>query len=94
MNEVEHVARKIENLQQEYAKLNQFNWKTNDLNRLQANLERMTRDYAKMESNLEQGIIIGLEQTCQDLREQHVVAQIEFDKEKQSFIIQIQEWKG
>ncbi len=78
-------------MQQKYVELNQFNWKThNDLNRLQANLERMTRDYAKMESNLEQGIIIGLEQTCQDLREQHVVAHIKFDREKQSFIIQIQ----
>ncbi len=38
----------------------------------------MTWDYAKMEeSNLEQdGIIISLEQTCQDLKEQDVVAHI------------------
>jgi hypothetical protein len=46
----------------------------------------MIRYYAKMEeSSLEQhGIIIGLEQTCQDFREQHVVAHIEFYKQKQS----------
>ncbi len=42
------------------------------------------------ESNLEQhGIIIGLEQTCQDFREQQLVAHIEFDKEKQSLTTQI-----
>ncbi len=53
----------------------------------------MTRNYAKMEeSSLEQhGIIIGLEQTYQDLKEQQVVAHIEFDKEKQSLITQIQD---
>ncbi len=41
------------------------------MNHLQVDLERMTLDYAKTEeSNLEQqGIIIGLEQTCQDLKE-------------------------
>ncbi len=63
---------KIENLQQEYVELNQFNQKTHkDLTRLQADLERMTRDYAKMEeSSLEQhGIITRLEHTYQDLRE-------------------------
>ncbi len=56
----------------------------------------MTKDYANMEqSNLEQqGIIIDFERTCQDLREQQVVAYIEFDKEKQSLIAQIQEQKG
>jgi hypothetical protein len=32
--------------------------------------------------------------TCQDLREEHVDAHIEFDKEKQSFAVQIQDWKG
>jgi len=35
-----------------------------------------------------------LEHTCQDLKEQHVIAQIEYDKEKQSFTTQIQNWKG
>ncbi len=56
----------------------------------------MTWDYAKMEeSDLEQdGIIIGLEQTCQDLKEQDVVAHIEFKREKQSLTAQIQDWKG
>ncbi len=57
-------------MQQEYA---EFNWKThNDLTCLQANLEQMMIDYAKMEeSNLEQqGIITGLEHTYEDLREQ------------------------
>jgi hypothetical protein len=44
------------------------------------------------ESSLEQhGIITSLEQTCQDLKEQQVVAYIEFDKEKQSLIAQIQD---
>jgi hypothetical protein len=47
------------------------------------------------ESNLEQhGIIFGLEQTYQDFSEQQVVAHIEFDREKQSLIFQIQDWKG
>jgi hypothetical protein len=56
----------------------------------------MTKNYAKMEeSNFEQqGIIIGLDRTCQDFKEQHVVAHIEFDKEKQSFNVQIQDYKG
>jgi hypothetical protein len=59
-------------------------------------MEQMTWDYAKMEeSNLEQdGIMIGLEQTCQDLKEQHVVAHIKFKREKQSLTAQIQDWKG
>jgi hypothetical protein len=35
-----------------------------------------------------------LEHTYQDFREQHVTAHIEFDKEKQSLPIQIQNWKG
>jgi 3-methyladenine DNA glycosylase Tag len=40
LNETEQAARKIENLQQEYAEFNQFNWKTqNDLINLQADLE-------------------------------------------------------
>jgi len=49
------------------------------------------QDYAKMEeSNLEQqGIITSLEQTCQDLIEWHVVAHIEFEREKQSLTAQI-----
>ncbi len=40
------------------------------------------------------GIIISLEHTCQDLREQHVAAHKKFDKNKQKFITQIQNWKG
>jgi hypothetical protein len=54
----------------------------------------MTQDYAKMEeSNLEQhGIIINLEQSCQDLKEQQlVVVHIEFDREKQNLTAQIQD---
>jgi len=44
------------------------------------------------ESSLEQhGVIIGLEQTCQDLKEQHVATHIEFDREKQSLTTQIQD---
>jgi hypothetical protein len=35
-----------------------------------------------------------LERTCEDLKEQHVVAHIEFDWEMQNLTIQIQEWKG
>jgi hypothetical protein len=56
----------------------------------------MTRDYAKMEeSNLEQQCIItSLEYTYQDLKEQHVAAHIELDKEKQHLTTQIQNWKG
>ncbi len=52
----------------------------------------MTRDYAKMEeSNLEQhGIIIDLEQTYQDLKDQQVTAHIKFDREKQNLTTQIQ----
>jgi hypothetical protein len=47
------------------------------------------------EFNLEQhGIITNLEHICQDLKGQHVVAHIKFDKEKQSFATQIQDWKG
>ncbi len=44
------------------------------------------REYAKMkELSLEQqNVIIGLEQTYQDLKEQHVVAHIEFEREKQN----------
>jgi hypothetical protein len=43
------------------------------------------------ESNSEQqGIIIGLEHTCQDLKE-HVVAHIKFEREKQNLIVQIQD---
>jgi hypothetical protein len=55
LKKVKHVIRKTKNLQQEHAKLNQLNWKTrNDLKHLQANLEWMMRDYAKMEeSNLQ-----------------------------------------
>ncbi len=62
------------------------------MNNLQVDLKRMMQDYAKMEeSNLEQqGIITSLEQTYQNCRKQHVVAHIEFDKEKQSFTAQIQ----
>ncbi len=49
------------------------------------------QDYAKMEeSNLEQyGIITGLEQTYQDLKEQQVIVHIEFDRKKQSLNVQI-----
>jgi hypothetical protein len=36
----------------------------------------------------------NLEQTSQNLKEQQVVAHIEFDKEKQSLITQIQDLKG
>jgi hypothetical protein len=59
-------------------------------------VEWMTRNYAKMkEFNLEQQrIITGLERTYQDLKEQHVATHIKFDKEKQSFTTQIQNWKG
>jgi hypothetical protein len=44
----------------------------------------MMRDYTKMEeySMQQQIIITGLEQTCQDLKEQHVVTHIEFEREK------------
>ncbi len=53
-------------------------------------------DYTKMEeSNMQQqNIIIGLEQTYQNLKEQQVVAYIDFEKTKQSLITQIQVWKG
>ncbi len=55
----------------------------------------MTQDYNKMEeSNMQQySAITGLEQTCQELREQQVVAHIKFEKEKQTFTGQIQDWK-
>jgi len=68
LNEAKHVIRKTKNLQQKYVKLNQLNWKThNDLTCFQVDLERMTRDYANLE---QQNIIIGLEHTSQDLKEQ------------------------
>jgi hypothetical protein len=52
LKEAKQVVRKTENLQQEYAKLNQLTWKThNDLKQLQATLERMMRDYTKMEES-------------------------------------------
>jgi hypothetical protein len=53
----------------------------------------MMWNYAKMEESIleQHGIIFGLEQTCQDFNEQHVVTHIEFDREKQSLIFQIQD---
>jgi len=53
----------------------------------------MTCGYAKMEeSNLEQhGIITISEKTYQDLREHHVAAHMKINREKQSFIAQIQD---
>ncbi len=42
----------------------------------------------------QQNIITSLVKTCQDLKEQPVVAQIEFEREKQSLTTQIQDWKG
>jgi hypothetical protein len=53
----------------------------------------MTHDYTKMENSSmrQQGVITSLEQTCQDLGEQHVVAHIEFEREKQSLTTQIQD---
>jgi hypothetical protein len=53
----------------------------------------MTCNYAKMEEfGLEQhGIITTSENACQDLREHHVATHIIFNKEKQSFIAQIQD---
>jgi len=61
----------------------------------QIEFEQMTQDYNKMEeSNMQQySAITGLEQTCQELREQQVVAHIKFEKEKQTFTGQIQDWK-
>ncbi len=35
-----------------------------------------------------------MKHTYQDLREQHVTTHVEFNKEKQSHIAQIQDWKG
>ncbi len=35
-----------------------------------------------------------MERTCQDLKEQHVVVHIEFDREKQNLIAQIQDWNS
>jgi hypothetical protein len=35
-----------------------------------------------------------LEHTYQDFMEQHVDTHIRFDREKQSLIVQIQDWKG
>jgi hypothetical protein len=68
----------------------------NDLIRLQANLEQMTQDLAKMEeSSLEQhGIITSLKHTCQDVKEQQIATHIKFDKEKQTITAQIQDWEG
>ncbi len=56
LEKVEQAIRKIGNLQQNFAKLNQLNWKIcNDLKRLQADLEWMMHDYTKMEeSNMQQ----------------------------------------
>jgi prophage antirepressor-like protein len=73
LKEAKQVVKKTENLQQKYAELNELNWKThNDLKRLQADLERMMRDYTKIEesSMQQQSIVTSLEQTCQDLKEQ------------------------
>jgi SMC interacting uncharacterized protein involved in chromosome segregation len=67
------IATKVENLRQEYVELNQLNEKThNYFNNFQVDLEWMIQNYSKMkESILEQhGTIIGLEQTCQHLKEQ------------------------
>jgi hypothetical protein len=68
----------------------------NDLIHLQAYLEQMTQDYAKMEeySLEQQDIITSLEHTCQNVKEQQVATHIEFDKEKQTLTAQIQEWEG
>jgi uncharacterized protein YeeX (DUF496 family) len=50
-------------------------------------------DYNKMEqSNMEyQNTIIGLEQTYQEFKEQHVVTNTEFEKQTQALTTQIQE---
>ncbi len=54
------------------------------------------QDYNKMEqSSMEQqNIIISLEQICQEFEEQHVIANIKFEKQKQVLIVNIQDWKG
>jgi hypothetical protein len=39
----------------------------------------------------QQGVITGLEQTCQDLKEEQVAAHKYFEREKQSLIAQIQD---
>jgi hypothetical protein len=39
-------------------------------------------------------VITSLEHTCQDFKEQQVVAHIKFNREKHSFTAQIQDWKG
>jgi hypothetical protein len=61
--------------------------------RFQVHLEGMMRKYAKMEefNFKKQGIITGLECTCQDFKEQQLVVHIEFDKEKQSLTAQSQD---
>jgi hypothetical protein len=35
-----------------------------------------------------------LEQICQELKEQQVIVNIKFEKEKETLIAQIQDWKG
>jgi len=51
----------------------------------------MTWEYDKMEEfNMQQKITItSLEQTCQELKEQQIVAHIKFEKEKKTLIAQI-----
>jgi hypothetical protein len=67
LKKVEHAVRETENLQQEYIKINQVNWKThNDLKCFQNDYEQMMWDYNKMESNIqEKNTITSLEQTYQ-----------------------------
>ncbi len=97
LNKVKQVAKKVESLKLEYNEINQLNQKThNHLKHLQNGHEQMTHDYDKMErSNMQQEKVIkGLEQTCQDLKKQLVIANIEFEKQIQVLKVEIQDWKG
>jgi hypothetical protein len=63
------------------------------LKHLQVDLEQMTWDYTKMEesSMQQQSVITNLKQTCQDLKEKQVATHMEFEREKQSLTVQIQD---
>ncbi len=95
--EVEKVIKKVEALQSKYNELTHAHFKTcNDLKTLQTNLDRLTRDYGKMEAiNVQwEKTLLELENTCLQQREQLTKVNIDMENRTHELWVQIQELKG
>ncbi len=95
--EVERVIKKVEALQLEYNELTQAHFKTrNDLKTLQINLDRLIKDYGKMEaiSVQQEKTLLELENTCLQLREQLTEINIDMEDCTHELQVHIQELKG